>query len=377
MLGGRFDVVGFDPRGVASSDPIQCFDTNEIENAFVAACWTFPYRWDQMRPYFACSTAAADVCLARGQHITPHMSTADVVRGLDLLRQAVGDERLTYLGFSYGSYIGNTYANLFPNKVRALVIDGVLDPRLWSSGWDIVSHRVATAEEFNEFLRLCDEAGDACALNAPGGSAARFNALASALLNEPLVFENGFVYSYDWLVVDANNALYTPSTGVAPTGTMRRESRCSTSHSSRVTTSLGPRRRTSRRSWVLRGGGVKADAAVLPPAVEGVGDGGARRPCAPARHGRRNTTSPHGCFPPRRPPGTRRGCPAALSACRSLHPREAGTDWAAAAGRSPPFSRERCAPPLLPAAARVHELPACTATRTLRSRLASRPRSRS
>ena len=91
------------------------------------------------------------------------MSTADVARDLDLLRQAVGDRRLTYLGFSYGTYIGNTYANLFPGNVRALVIDGVLDPRLWSSGRQIGSDRVATEAEFDEFLRLCDEAGPACA----------------------------------------------------------------------------------------------------------------------------------------------------------------------------------------------------------------------
>ena len=108
------------------------------------------------------------------------MSTADVVRDLDLLRRAVGDRKLTYLGFSYGSYLGNTYANLFPNNVRALVIDGVLDPRLWSSGWQIKSDRVATQEEFDEFLRLCSEAGPACAFGdgrntarALGGAGAR------------------------------------------------------------------------------------------------------------------------------------------------------------------------------------------------------------
>ncbi len=108
------------------------------------------------------------------------MSTADVARDLDLLRRAVGDRKLTYLGFSYGSYLGNTYANLFPQNVRALVIDGVLDPRLWSSGWQIKSDRVATQEEFEEFLRLCDEAGPDCAFSAPEGSAARWEALADS-----------------------------------------------------------------------------------------------------------------------------------------------------------------------------------------------------
>jgi pimeloyl-ACP methyl ester carboxylesterase len=133
-----------------------------------------------------------------------------VVRDLDLLRRAVGDDKLTYLGFSYGSYLGTTYANLFPQKVRALVIDGVLDPRLWSSGTQVVSDRVATAEEFAEFLRLCDEAGDACALSAPGGASARYEALANALLRTPLLQEDGSLYTYDFLIADTTSAMYVP-----------------------------------------------------------------------------------------------------------------------------------------------------------------------
>ena len=56
------------------------------------------------------------------------MSTAEVDAGLDLLRQAVGDKKLTYAGYSYGTYIGSVYANMFPDKVRAVIIDGVIDP---------------------------------------------------------------------------------------------------------------------------------------------------------------------------------------------------------------------------------------------------------
>jgi pimeloyl-ACP methyl ester carboxylesterase len=62
------------------------------------------------------------------------MSTANVARDLDMLRQAVGDEALTYVGYSYGSFLGVTYANLFPDRVRALVVDGVLDPIAWTTG---------------------------------------------------------------------------------------------------------------------------------------------------------------------------------------------------------------------------------------------------
>jgi pimeloyl-ACP methyl ester carboxylesterase len=219
LLGGRFDVVGFDPRGVANSDPLLCFENAEERDAFVASMPVFPYLREQERPFFDTNRELTKRCLARGRRISEHMGTADVVRDLDLLRQAVGDRRLTYLGFSYGSYIGNTYANLFPDKVRALVIDGVLDPRLWSSGRQIVADRTASDEVFVEFLRLCDEAAEECALYAEGGSAARYDALANAIKEAPLVFEEeGFVYSYDYLVLDTVYALYAPELWGGPEG---------------------------------------------------------------------------------------------------------------------------------------------------------------
>ena len=218
LLEGRFDVVGFDPRGVMASEPLQCFETEESRAAFLAANPVFPYQRRQERPYFEAYRGLAGLCLGPRPRIAPHMSTADVARDLDLLRQAVGDARLTYFGVSYGSYIGNTYANLFPNRIRALVIDGVLDPRLWSSGWQIASDRVNTAREFDEFLRLCDEAGADCALSGPEGAAARFDALADALKQEPLDLGDGLRYTYDFLVADAASAMYVPEYWGGPDG---------------------------------------------------------------------------------------------------------------------------------------------------------------
>lgn len=66
--------------------------------------------------------------------ITNHMTTADTARDLDLIRQAVGDDKLTYYGISYGTYLGATYAAMFPDAVRAMIIDGVLDPVAWAKG---------------------------------------------------------------------------------------------------------------------------------------------------------------------------------------------------------------------------------------------------
>lgn len=216
QLEGRFDVVGFDPRGVGASDPLHCFASAEERAAYVASVPAFPYQRGQYRPFFETARNLEHECLDDRQAVAAHMSTADVARDLDLLRQAVGDPELTYLGFSYGSYLGTTYANLFPGNVRAVVIDGVLDPRLWSGGWQVSADRTDLQEEFDEFLRLCDEAGANCAFSAPEGSRARWEALAEALRARPLELPDGTVVTYDRLINRVGEGMYRPEEWADP-----------------------------------------------------------------------------------------------------------------------------------------------------------------
>ncbi len=217
QLNGRFDVVGFDPRGVAGSEPIQCFDNNDSAAELLAGQPVFPYQPGQYRPFFDQWRQYATGCLARDQRIVAHMSTADVARDLDLLRRAVGDRRLTFVGFSYGSYIGNTYANMFGRNIRAMVIDGVLDPRLWSSGRQIQSDRVASQQVLDQFLKLCDKAGPDCAFHTTETAMSRWNRLAKQLRTEPVDL-GGFVYSYDFLIADMASVLYVPEIWGGPDG---------------------------------------------------------------------------------------------------------------------------------------------------------------
>lgn len=217
-LDGRFDVVGFDPRGVGASDPLHCFDSEEELVAFILTVPVFPYQAGQYAPFYDHFGSLADRCLTRGEVIAEHMSTADVARDLDMLRQAVGDRRLTYLGFSYGSYIGNTYANLFPGNIRALVIDGVLDPRLWSSGRQVESDRFATEAVMDEFLRLCAEARRKCEFASRRGTVERWETLARTVEREPIDLGDGFLYTYDLLIGDAAGAMYVPEIWAGPDG---------------------------------------------------------------------------------------------------------------------------------------------------------------
>ncbi|UCG25856.1 MAG: alpha/beta fold hydrolase, partial [Chloroflexota bacterium] len=129
----RFDIVGFDPRGIARSTAVRCFGSTNQWGPYFRP-FIFPLNPEQEAIWWEADRYLLDHCDQRAARIIDNMSTADVARDLDLLRQAVGDDGLTYAGFSYGSYLGVTYANLFPDKVRSVVVDAVLDPIQWATG---------------------------------------------------------------------------------------------------------------------------------------------------------------------------------------------------------------------------------------------------
>ncbi|MDQ6817688.1 MAG: alpha/beta hydrolase [Actinomycetota bacterium] len=186
----RFDLVGFDPRGVVRSTALRCFENlDQLRPLFLE--FAFPTNRVQELIWESADRYLAGSCVRRAGPIVSHMSTANAARDLDRLRAAVGDRQLNYYGVSYGSYLGATYANLFPTRVRALAVDGVLDPVAWSTGNGNgtivpVSTRLLSnlgaRETLDQFFQLCD-AGD-CAFGPH--SAARFAALAARLKVHPL-----------------------------------------------------------------------------------------------------------------------------------------------------------------------------------------------
>lgn len=212
----QFDLVGFDPRGIARSTQLRCAGSvRQIGGWFQSTPW--PETSAEVAAWGTVDAAAQADCAKKGGSILDHMSTADVARDLDRLRAAVGDARLTYAGYSYGSYLGVTYANLFPQHVRALVVDGVLDPVAWSTGdpgqQDLpfstrLRSDVGAEATLGEFFRLCDAAGTACRFGAVGGAAARYAALHRLLSTSPIVFPDGFVYDERFLVADTLGAMY-------------------------------------------------------------------------------------------------------------------------------------------------------------------------
>jgi pimeloyl-ACP methyl ester carboxylesterase len=224
----RFDIVGLDPRGTNRSAPVRCFRTAQEQQDFYASLPIFPYTVRQTVQYLAAYKQYTRQCARLAAPIIDHASTANFVRDLDLFRQAVGDPGFSYIGYSYGTYVGETYAALFPSRVRAIVIDGVLDPERWATGQFgdgrtvPFSTRLLSAqgayESLGAFFRTCVAAGpDRCAFATPGATArdlaARYAALARRLLRRPIELPqpdgSTFPVTYDLFVAITLGDLYS------------------------------------------------------------------------------------------------------------------------------------------------------------------------
>lgn len=126
-----YDIVGFDPRGVGSSSPIKCLKDRELDT-FLGSDPT-PDNQLEEQQFAEWAKAFADKCKANGGPLLGHVSTIDAAKDMDVLRAALGETKLDYLGKSYGTFLGATYADLFPTKVGKFVLDGAIDPNLTSS----------------------------------------------------------------------------------------------------------------------------------------------------------------------------------------------------------------------------------------------------
>jgi pimeloyl-ACP methyl ester carboxylesterase len=123
-----FDIVGFDPPGVGRTAPIHCLDRAGLSQWFHGDA--APPTAAGFQAMVGLDRTFAAGCAAQSSAELPYVSTADAAKDMDVLRAALGDSRLTYMGFSYGTLLGATYAGLFPTQVRAMVLDGALDPAL-------------------------------------------------------------------------------------------------------------------------------------------------------------------------------------------------------------------------------------------------------
>jgi pimeloyl-ACP methyl ester carboxylesterase len=186
-LNRRFDLIGFDPRGIGQSTPVRCL-TGPEEDAFNALDTVLDDPQEKAA-YIQADKNFAAGCMQRSAKVLPFVDTVSAANDMDLIRVALGDEKLTYLGFSYGTFLGQTYAHLFPTHVRALALDGVLDPSL--SANDLLQAQLVGFERnLQAFLADCNlrkaSSSRPCAYAASGDPATKLNDLMTRVDSTPM-----------------------------------------------------------------------------------------------------------------------------------------------------------------------------------------------
>jgi pimeloyl-ACP methyl ester carboxylesterase len=180
----RFDIVGFDPRGVGGSLPaVRCLTGPQLDTYF--AVNADPANAAQLATVISESKLYAAECARNAAALLPYMGTVNAAKDMDVLRAALGESALTYLGKSYGTYLGASYAQQFPSKVRALVLDGAVDPKAGGRQLD-VTQAAGFESAFGQFAAWCASQQDCPLGNTARGAEAKVAGLLSAATAHPL-----------------------------------------------------------------------------------------------------------------------------------------------------------------------------------------------
>jgi pimeloyl-ACP methyl ester carboxylesterase len=217
----HFDLVSWDTRGTGLSTAVRCFATQQDDSGYFGSVPYFPYPSSADAGFWSLNAELGQDCQQRAAALLAHMSSQDTARDLDLLRQDVGDARLSYMGFSYGTVIGAIYANLFPRSVRAMVLDGTVDFQGNATGdapGDALTLPVdvrngidvAAQDVLGRFLSLCARAGATrCAFAAGGNLPGKWQALLARSRANPIQYDGG-TYLYSTVVAITYYWLYKP-----------------------------------------------------------------------------------------------------------------------------------------------------------------------
>lgn len=171
----RFDVVGFDPRGVGASTPIGCGSTVDAFRASDLA----PDTPQELAAMEAAARAVADECAATEGARLGHLGTREVVHDVEVIRRSLGEPTMSFVGLSYGTLIGLLWAEAYPTSVRALVLDAVIDPAAES---DITGQKqVQAVDETLDAIHAACATDPACPLHAAGGVLPAYDELARRL----------------------------------------------------------------------------------------------------------------------------------------------------------------------------------------------------
>jgi pimeloyl-ACP methyl ester carboxylesterase len=209
QLRDQFDLVGFDPRGVASSSPtLWC--NSDADNDKQRADPEVDYSPAGVAHIEQVTKDYVQRCIDKmGKNYLENVGTANVVKDLDLLRAALGDDKLTYLGYSYGTRIGSSYAEAFPQRVRAMVLDGAVDPNADPTEADI-RQAAAFQKAFEDYAADCAKS-PTCPLGTdPAKATDVYHSLVDPLVGKPVPTADPRGLGYSDAIVATLLPLYSP-----------------------------------------------------------------------------------------------------------------------------------------------------------------------
>jgi pimeloyl-ACP methyl ester carboxylesterase len=205
----QFDLVGFDPRGVASSTPaVWC--NSDADNDKLRADPQVDYSPQGVEHIEKLTKEFVQRCIDKmGKDSLHNVGTANVVKDLDSLRAALGDAKLTYLGYSYGTRIGSAYAEAYPQNVRAMVLDGAVDPNADPVEADI-QQAAAFQKAFNDYAADCAKSPDCPLGTDPAKAVDVYHSLVDPLVDKPAPTTDPRGLSYSDAIVGTILPLYSP-----------------------------------------------------------------------------------------------------------------------------------------------------------------------
>jgi pimeloyl-ACP methyl ester carboxylesterase len=202
----EFDIIGFDPRGVGKSTPVTCM-TNKQTAAWLAMDATPDTPAEIAADVKAASNISAG-CLKYSARIAPHVGTPSAAQDLDLLRSALGEERLNWLGFSYGTSLGTAYLEAFPDRVGRFVLDGAVDPNL--NGMQLSLGQAKSFQRaFQMYAQDCVDHSPCSIGNSRAIITKKVNTLLAALDTRPLRTDDGVALTQSSGVGGIFTAMYS------------------------------------------------------------------------------------------------------------------------------------------------------------------------
>ena len=206
QLTDHYDLVSFDPRGVGQSDPIRCLSSSQLDT-YINTDPT-PTTPAQLARVVAEAKLFANSCYRRNGSYLDHVGTIDQARDMDVLRAALGDAKLTYYGASYGTYLGAKYAQLFPTHIRAMVLDGALDPDESATQENLVQAK-GFQTDLDDFLAACVRSGSCPLGSSVPAALTAIHSLQVRLIAHPETV-NGRLFSAGEFFEGLASGLYSP-----------------------------------------------------------------------------------------------------------------------------------------------------------------------